>query len=168
MRSVADPKPEPEIATCAPATPVVGDTLEMLGAAVCTVKLTPLLATPPTVTTTLPVLAPLGTVTTMMVALQKEAASALTPWKVTVLLPWLSPKLLPTRVTSPPTGPRDGDRLEMLGGTVTVKLTPLLAKPLTVTTTLPVLAPLGTVTVMPVAPQTEAAQPHRFTAVMYD
>ena len=37
-----------------------------------TVKTTPLLATPPTVTTTLPVVAPVGTATTMLVALQLE------------------------------------------------------------------------------------------------
>jgi hypothetical protein len=76
----------------------------MLGSVVDTVKLTPLLGTPPTVTTTLPVLAPLGTVARMMVGLQKEAAPALVPLKVTVLLPpWLAPKLLPLIVTSLPT-----------------------------------------------------------------
>ena len=37
---------------------------------VVTVNDTPLLATPPTLTTTLPVLAPAGTDTTMLVALQ--------------------------------------------------------------------------------------------------
>ena len=40
---------------------------------VVTVKLTPLLATPPTVTSTFPVVAPVGTVTTMLVALQLVA-----------------------------------------------------------------------------------------------
>ena len=41
--------------------PDVGLRLVMLGAGTVTVKLTPLLATPPTVTTTFPVVAPLGT-----------------------------------------------------------------------------------------------------------
>jgi hypothetical protein len=36
----------------------------------------------------------------------------------------------------------------MLGAGVTVNVTPLLATPLTVTTTLPVVAPVGTVAVM--------------------
>jgi hypothetical protein len=50
------------------------------------VKLKPLLCTPLTVTTTLPVVAPLGTGATMLVALQL-AGMALVPLKLTVLLP---------------------------------------------------------------------------------
>jgi hypothetical protein len=97
----------------------------------------------------LPVVAPLGTLTVMLVALQALAVPADVPLKVTVLVPWLKPKFVPVMVTEVPTGPDVGDRLVMLGaGTVTVKLTPLLACPPTVTTTLPVVAPLGTVTVM--------------------
>jgi hypothetical protein len=72
--------------TAVPAGPEVGDRLVMK-AAVPTVKLCPLLATPPTVTTTLPVVAPLGTLTVMLPALQLAAVPALTPLKVTVLLP---------------------------------------------------------------------------------
>ena len=64
--------------------------------------------------------------------------------RFTVLVPWLAPKLVPVIVTDVLTGPDVGDRLVMLGATVTVKLTPLLAKPPTVTTTLPVVAPVGT------------------------
>jgi hypothetical protein len=48
----------------------------MLGAGMFTVKLTPLLATPPTVTTTLPVVAPDGTGATMLVALQLVGVAA--------------------------------------------------------------------------------------------
>jgi len=44
----------------------------------------------------------------------------------------------------PPTGPEVGDKLVMTGGGVTVKLLVLLALPLTVTTTLPDVAPAGT------------------------
>src|SRR5215471_7234791 len=106
-----------------------------------TVKLTPLLAVPPTVTTTLPVVAPLGTGTTMLPLLQLVGVAAV-PLKVTVLVPCVPPNPVPLMVTDVPTGPKVGDRLPMPG--VTVKLTPLLAFPPTVTTTLPVVAPLGT------------------------
>ena len=58
-----------------PTPPEVGDRLVMLGA-VETVKLTPLLATPPTVTTTLPVVAPVGTGATIEVALQLVGVAA--------------------------------------------------------------------------------------------
>jgi hypothetical protein len=51
-----------------------------------TVKLAPLLATPFTVTTTLPLAAPEGTGATMLVALQLVGV-AVVPLKVTVLLP---------------------------------------------------------------------------------
>jgi len=50
-----------------------------------------------------------------------------------------------------PTGPEFGERLVMLGGIVNG--TPLLAKPEAVTTTLPVVAPVGTDTTMLVLPQ---------------
>ncbi len=51
-----------------------------------TVKFTPLLATPPTVTTTFPVVAPDGTVTSMLDAVQFVDA-AVVLLKVTVLEP---------------------------------------------------------------------------------
>jgi len=146
------PKFVPVMVTTVPTDPEVGDRFVMLGATV-TVKLTPALAKPPTVTTTLPVVAPVGTFNTMLVALQLVAVPALVPLKVTVLVPWLAPKFVPVIVTDVPTGPDVGDKLVMLGGTVTVKLTPALARPPTVTTTLPVVAPVGTFTTMLVALQ---------------
>ncbi len=113
-----------------------------------TVKLTPLLAAPPTVTTTLPVVAPFGTGAVMLVALQFVGA-AVVPLNLTELAPCDAPKFAPAMVTGVPTKPEVGFRLVMLGaGTGTVKTTPLLATPPTVTTTLPVVAPLGTVAVM--------------------
>src|SRR5213079_1832136 len=94
-----------------------------------TVKLTPLLATPPTVTTTLPVVAPVGTGATMLVALQLVGVAA-TPLKLIVLVPCVAPKLAPAIVTDVPTTPDVGFKLVLLGaGAVTVKLTPLLATP---------------------------------------
>jgi hypothetical protein len=146
------PKLLPVIVTAVPTGPEIGNRLEMLGG---TVKGTPLLAKPLTVTTTFPVVAPLGTATVMLVALQLEAPPALVPLKVTVLLPWLAPKLLPAMTMAVPTGPEASDSFEMLGSTV--KITPLLATPLTVTTTFPVAAPLGTATAMLPSLQLETA-----------
>jgi len=150
-----DPKLLPMIITDVRSVPDVTDRLVILGATV-TVNGTPLLADPPTVTTTGPVAAPVGTFIVMLVAFQVIAVPAFVPLKVTVLLPWLDPKLLPVIVTGVPTEPDVADRLVMLGGTVTVNGTPLLADPPTVTTTGPVVAPVGTFTVMLVALQVVA------------
>ncbi len=61
------------------------------------------------------------------------------------------PKFVPVIVTDVPGGPDAGLRLVMFGGTV--KRTPLLAMPATITTTLPVVAPKGTGTTIVVALQ---------------
>jgi hypothetical protein len=77
--------------------------------------------------------------------------------------------LLPLIVTAAPTAPDAGLRLLIAGAAaVTVKVTPLLGTPLTVTTTLPAVAPLGTVTVMPVALQllAVAGVPLNFTVLL--
>src|SRR5882672_3519471 len=76
----------------------------------------PLLATPNTVTTTLPVVAPAGTNTVMLVALQALAAAAVFPLKVTVLDPCAVPKLVPVMVIDAPTAPAFWLRLVMVGG----------------------------------------------------
>ena len=76
----------------------------MLGAGVVTVKFTPLLATPPTVTTTFPVVAPVGNGTTMLVGPQLVGVPAV-PLNVTVLVPCVAPKFVPVIVTDVPTGP---------------------------------------------------------------
>src|SRR5437879_15424 len=112
-----------------------------------TVKLDPLLFTPLANTTTFPVVAPLGTVVAILVALQLVTVAAV-PLNFTVPLPWVAPKFVPVIVTAAPTAPVVTDRLVMCGAATTVKLTPLLAEPETVTTTLPVVAPLGTVAAM--------------------
>ena len=65
--------------------PDVGLRLEMLGVGI-TVNVTALLTTPPTVTTTLPDVAPAGTGTTMLFALQLVGA-AVVPLNLTVLVP---------------------------------------------------------------------------------
>jgi hypothetical protein len=161
LESVALAGTEPE------ATPV---TLKTQAGVIAdpTAKPTPLLATPPTVTTTLPVVAPLGTVTPMLVALQLVTVAAFPLKKVTVFVPWLAPKLLPLIVTAAPTDPEVGDRLPIKGAKPTLKLTPLVAVPLTVTTTLPVVAPAGTVTLMLLLLQfvTVAAVPLKVTVLV--
>jgi hypothetical protein len=137
------------IVTEVPTDPEVGFRLAMCGV---TEKFTPLLATPPTVTTTFPVVAPLGTTIAMLVALHVVGVAAV-PLKVTVLDPWLAPKFVPVIVSALPTAPDVGFRLVMLGPEATVNATPLLATPPTVTTTFPVVAALGTGTTMLVALQ---------------
>src|SRR6266850_2215892 len=135
------PKFVPAIVTDVPTAPDVGFKLVMFGADEVTIKFTPLLmssAEPPPlgalVTTTFPVAAPIGTGTTMLVALQLVGVPAV-PLKVTVLVPCVVPKFVPAIVTGVPTAPDAGFRLVMLGGGgVTAKLIPLLATPPTVTT----------------------------------
>src|SRR5499433_1031586 len=162
------PKFVPVIVTGVPTVPEVGLRVLIVGAEAVTVKLTPLLARPPTVTTTLPVVAPAGTVTAMLVLPQVVAVAAV-PLKVTVLLPCVAPKFVPVIVTGVPTVPEVGLRVLIVGAeAVTVKLTPLLARPPTVTTTLPVVAPAGTVTAMLVLPQVVAvaAVPLKVTVLL--
>jgi hypothetical protein len=107
------PKFVPVTVTDVPTGPVVGFTVVMLGGTV-TVKLTPLLATLFTVTTTLPVVAPAGTGTTMLVADQLVGV-AVVPLKVTALAPCVAPKLEPEMVTAVPTGPAFGESVAMFG-----------------------------------------------------
>jgi hypothetical protein len=147
----AAPKLVPLIVTELPGGPEGGDRLLILGDAI-TVKDAPLLSTPLTWTTTLPLVAPDGTGTTTLVALQLVGVAAL-PLKATVLLPWVEPKLLPVIVTDVPTVPDVGERLLMLGDGTTVKETALLMAPFTLTTTFPVVAPLGTGATIEVALQ---------------
>ena len=99
----------------------------MLGVDGVTVNSTPALDTPPTVTTTLPVVAPAGTGATRLVPLHDVGVAAV-PLNVTVLVPCVDLKFAPVIVTDVPTVPDVGFKLVMVGGDeVTVKLTPLLA-----------------------------------------
>ena len=134
-----DPKFNPEIVTEVATGPDVADRLVILGK---TVKVTPLLAIPFTETTTLPVVAPVGTGTLILVAVQVVGV-AVFPLKVTVPV---EAKFVPLIVTDVPVAPEVGDKPVIFG--VKVKLAPLLACPPTVTTMLPLLAPLGTGTAM--------------------
>src|SRR5262245_44904095 len=145
------PKLVPVIVTDAPTAPLVGLRVVIVGVA-RTVNAAPALGTPPTVTTTLPVVAPAGTAAVMLVADQLVVA-AVVPLKVTVLVPWVAPKLVPVIVTAAPTAPLVGLRVVIVGVGSTVNDVPALGTPLTVTTTLPVVAPAGTDTAMLVADQ---------------
>jgi hypothetical protein len=160
------PKLLPEIVTAVPVVPEVGERLVMEGPGT-TVKFTPLLLTPLAKTTTLPVVAPAGTVATMLLALQLVTVANVA-LNLTVPDPWLEPKFEPAIVIDAPIASDAGDRLEMLGAGTTVKVKPLLAVPLTVTTTLPVVAPEGTVATMVLFPQlvTLAVRPLNLTVLL--
>src|SRR3972149_11986127 len=126
----------------------------MVTASVRIVKVTLLLGTPFTVTTTGPVAASMGMSAVMPVSLQVVVLSG-APFKVTVLPPFVVPKFVPFIVIVLFAGPDAGERLVISGGigTVTVNIISLLPIPLMVTTTGPVLAPVGTGTVMIVSLQ---------------
>jgi hypothetical protein len=132
-----------------------------------TVNEYPVLACPPTVTITFPVVAPTGTGALMLVALQLVGV-AVVPLNVTVLPPCVAPKFVPVIVTEVPTAAGFGRILVMFGaGELTVNEYPLLASPPTVTITFPVVAPTGTSAVMLVALQLvgEAVVPLNFTVL---
>jgi hypothetical protein len=132
-----------------------------------TVKLTPLLSTPAALMITFPVVAAEGTVATIVVA-DQLVVLAVTPLNLTVLLPFVAPKLVPEMVTDAPTAPDVGDKPLILGAGKTVKFRPLLALPAIVTTTFPVVAPAGTVATMLVALQvlTVAVLPLNLTVLL--
>jgi hypothetical protein len=146
-----DPNPEPVIVTDVPETPELTDMPDGF-AREATEKAIPLLDVEPEVTTTLPELAPNGTVANMRDEFQLVVGAAI-PLNSTVPD---EPKLLPLIKTVAPTGADDGDRLVMLGVGIletTVNSQPVLATPETKTTTFPVVAPDGTGTTMLVEPQ---------------
>ena len=74
-----------------------------------------MLSTPLACTTTFPVVAPVGTVTAMVVALHVTIV-AVVPLNFTVLVPGDDPKFVPVTVTAAPTAPVVIDRLVMLAG----------------------------------------------------
>ena len=158
------PKVVPVIVTTVPAAPESGDRLVITGAAV-TVNVFELLAVPPTVTRTGPVVAPVGTGTEMLVVLQLVGVAAV-PLKATVLLPCIEPKLVPAIVTEAVTAPEVGVRLTMVGAATNA--IPLLGTPFTVTTTFPVSTPAGAGTTILVALQLVgvAASPSNVTELV--
>jgi hypothetical protein len=102
------PKFAPVIVTESPTLPNVVFRLVMEGDGTVTVNETPALARPLTVTTTLPVAAPVGTTATIAVGLQLVIEAAGVPLKVTVLVPCVVPKFEPMMATEDPTRPEFG------------------------------------------------------------
>jgi len=130
--------------TDVPTAPLLGSRFVRTG--IGTVKLKPLLASPTTVTTMFPVVAPDGTGTTMLVMLQLLGVAA-TPLNLSVLLPCEEPKFEPEIVTIAPGIPEEGETLEItgVGAEPTVNGNALLTNPSNVVkTTGPVVAPVGT------------------------
>jgi hypothetical protein len=82
-----------------------------------TVNIAPLLAMPPTVTTTVPVDAPDGAGTERLVE-DQVVGDAATPLKVTVLVPFVDPKFDPAIDTIVPATPLVGVTLAIVGGDV--------------------------------------------------
>ena len=103
------PNPAPVIATVSPVFPELGFKLAMLSPDE-TVNVIPLLPAPPTETTTLPDVAPVGTGAVIRPSLQLTGI-AVVPLNFTVLVPWLVPKLAPAIVTVAPIPPEVGVRL---------------------------------------------------------
>jgi hypothetical protein len=113
-----DPKFDPVIVTAVPTAPLAGDRLVMLGAAALViVNVIALLAMPPTVTSTFPVVAPAGAGTAMLLADHVDGVAAV-PLNVTVLVPFVEPKFEPVIVTAVPTAPLEGDRFTIDGADV--------------------------------------------------
>jgi len=87
------------------------------GGGIVTVNALPALDRPPTVTTTLPVVAPDGT-GALMLEDDQLVGAAILPLKVTALAPCVDPKFEPAIVTIAPTTPLEGDRLVIVGVSV--------------------------------------------------
>jgi hypothetical protein len=138
------PKFCPAIVTTASTAAGLGEMLSIKG---CEVKYTPSLDAPPTVTTRAPEVAADGTDAVIEV-LPHAVTIALAPLNITLLPPCVAPKPVPVIVTTVPVFPEFGEIEVTLSPEETVKLTPLLAVPPTVATMLPVVAPVGTGTVI--------------------
>jgi hypothetical protein len=94
-----------------------------------------------------------GTGVTIEVSLQLVGVAVMLLLNLTVLVPCVAPKLVPVIVTEAPTAADVGEKPVITGLGITVKLWPLLLTPAAWTTTLPVVAPVGTTVTMLVALQ---------------
>jgi hypothetical protein len=166
VTTVAPVKLAPEITTEVPTTPLVGVKLLIVGATI-KVKLVELMPEPAGVVTPIgPVVMPAGTKVVIWVAELTAKFVALTPLKVTAVVPL---KFAPVMTTEVPVTPLVGVKLLMLGaGKVTTKLVVLVTVPPGAVTTInPLPAPAGTVAVIWVAEFTVklAFTPLKATAV---
>src|SRR5882724_679562 len=87
------------------------------GSGAVTVKVCPFPVCPPTITVTGPVVAPAGTIATMLLALQLLTTAG-TPLNSTVLFPCDGQKSVPAIVMDLPEGPEAGVMLVTLGLTL--------------------------------------------------
>jgi hypothetical protein len=106
----------PLIVTAVPIGPEVVDRLVIVAAATI-VRVTLLLATPPTWTTTGPLPGEPEMVPVMAVLLQVAGVKD-TPSKVTVLVPWVEPKLFPLTVRVAPIATGFGDKEVIEGAAI--------------------------------------------------
>jgi hypothetical protein len=155
----------PVMVTVVPNVPELGEKEIIVGTGPqLTTKLFELLTDPPDVVTEiLPVIALVGTVTVIEVAVLETTTavtvvrskpSGVSALNFTVLFAGVVLKFVPVMVTVVPTGPEVGVKDVMVGiaPVVTVKFVALVAVfPATVTVMVPVVAPAGTVVVMDVA-----------------
>jgi hypothetical protein len=100
--------------TVVPTTPFVGE-IDVTAGLGWSVKLTPLLCTPPAVTATLPLVAPIGGYVLICVEVHEDGFAAV-PLNVTV--PGELPKAVPLIWIGVATVPELGERLVMFGMTV--------------------------------------------------
>jgi len=120
VTAVAPVKFVPLIVTLVPTSPLVGVTLVIVGA-LTTVNTPVVVAVPPGVLTLSgPVVAPVGTVSWIVVSEVTVKGAALTPLNVTAVAPV---KFVPLIVTIVPSGPLVGVKLVIVGGFTTVTLT---------------------------------------------
>jgi len=110
----------------APGAAAGGVMLPIAGFVTVNILLPEVLGTEFTTTTTGPVVTLLGDTAVIDVLLQDVIEAAGTPLKVTVLLPWVSPKLPPEMLVDAPVTPEFGFTIEIVGVGTTVKLTPAL------------------------------------------
>ena len=115
-----------------------------------TTKNIKLLTFDPTVTVTGPVVAPVGTAAVILTSLHIAAVAEM-PLNLIALVPCIAPKFFPETVTEVPTEPKLGDRLKIAGVVPAEKTAGLLATPATVTSTFPVVTPVGAGTTIAVA-----------------
>jgi hypothetical protein len=163
----------PVMVTEVPTAPDAGAKLVIVGAVeLVTVKLVAdvaVAATPATATVIGPVVAPVGTVVVIEVAVDAETVAAV-PLNFTVLLAGVVLKFVPVMVTVFVGNPDVGVKLAIVGSVAltTVKfVADVPATPATATVIGPVVAPVGTVVVIEVAvdAETVAAVPLNFTVL---
>jgi hypothetical protein len=135
----------PVIITSAPTAPLGGLNPVIVGFPKTVKSVELLMVTPLVVTVIGPVVAPLGTVTVILVVVD-EVTVAVTPLNLTTLLAAVVLKFVPVIITVAPGAPLDGVKPVNVGVGNTVKLVAVvIATPFTIIDIGPVTAPTGTI-----------------------